>query len=54
MNCMQLRKETLVGAINDLTRMHTMAMKQKELLEEAAFVSVRSLVSAILLGVESL
>ncbi|KAF1793131.1 P-loop containing nucleoside triphosphate hydrolase [Phytophthora cactorum] len=35
-----LRKEALVGAINDLTRMHTMATKQKELLEEAAFVSV--------------
>eukprot|EP00644_Phytophthora_capsici_P004362 jgi/Phyca11/7195/fgenesh1_pm.PHYCAscaffold_17_\ len=36
-----LRKEALVGAINDLTRMHTMATKQKELLEEAAFVSVQ-------------
>ncbi|POM66016.1 Guanylate-binding protein [Phytophthora palmivora] len=36
-----LRKEALVGAINDLTRMHAMAAKQKELLEEAAFVSVQ-------------
>ncbi|EGZ23816.1 hypothetical protein PHYSODRAFT_478442 [Phytophthora sojae] len=36
-----LRKEALVGAINDLTRMHAMATKQKELLEEAAFVSVQ-------------
>ncbi|KAE9030979.1 hypothetical protein PR003_g9965 [Phytophthora rubi] len=36
-----LQKEALVGAINDLTRMHTMATKQKELLEEAAFVSVQ-------------
>jgi len=37
---MQLRKEALVGAINDLTTMHAMATRQKELLEEAAFVSV--------------
>ncbi|OWZ22091.1 NADdependent malic enzyme [Phytophthora megakarya] len=36
-----LRKEALVGAINDLARMHAMAAKQKELLEEAAFVSVQ-------------
>ncbi|RMX69572.1 hypothetical protein DD238_002240 [Peronospora effusa] len=46
-----LRKEALVGAINDLTRMHTMATKQKELLEEAAFVSVCGLVSDVLLGI---
>ncbi|RLN80567.1 hypothetical protein BBJ28_00000167 [Nothophytophthora sp. Chile5] len=36
-----LRKEALVGAINDLTNMHGAAAKQKELLEEAAFVSVQ-------------
>lgn len=36
-----LRKDALVGAINDLTTMHAMATRQKELLEEAAFVSVQ-------------
>lgn len=36
-----LRKDALAGAIIDLTKMHTMATKQKELLEEAAFVSVQ-------------
>ncbi|CAH0520096.1 unnamed protein product [Peronospora belbahrii] len=36
-----LRKEALIGAIDDLTRMHEMATKQKELLEKAAFVSVQ-------------
>lgn len=40
----QLRKEVLVQAINDLTKMHAMATKQKDLLEEAAFVSVGRLV----------
>lgn len=36
-----LRKDALVGAIHDLTTMHSMATRQKELLEEAAFVSVQ-------------
>ncbi|CAI5743435.1 unnamed protein product [Hyaloperonospora brassicae] len=36
-----LRKEALVQAINDLTKMHAMATEQKDLLEEAAFVSVQ-------------
>ncbi|KAG7394503.1 hypothetical protein PHYBOEH_005082 [Phytophthora boehmeriae] len=36
-----LRKDALVGAIDDLTSMHAMAARQKELLEEAAFVSVQ-------------
>ncbi|GLD93036.1 hypothetical protein PINS_up001628 [Pythium insidiosum] len=36
-----LRREALEGAIDDLTSMHEMATKQKQLLEEAAFVSVQ-------------
>ncbi|KAL7689513.1 putative guanylate-binding protein [Plasmopara halstedii] len=36
-----LRKDALAGAIVDLTEMHSMAIKQKELLEEAAFASVQ-------------
>ncbi|KAJ0409148.1 hypothetical protein ATCC90586_004681 [Pythium insidiosum] len=36
-----MRKEALEGAIEDLSSMHEMATKQKQLLEEAAFVSVQ-------------
>lgn len=41
---MQLRKEALDSAVENLARMHELAVKQKELLEEEAFVSVRTLV----------
>jgi hypothetical protein len=37
---LQLRKEALDGAIQNVDIMHEMATTQKDLLEEAAFVSV--------------
>jgi hypothetical protein len=41
--CVQLRKEALDSAVDNLAQMHELAVKQKELLEEEAFVSVGTL-----------
>lgn len=42
---LQIRKEALEGAIENVDAMHEMATKQKDMLEEAAFVSVRRTVT---------